>query len=64
MTESEKNNPAAQKSIFGTSAGRMGNAEEMGRLVNFLAGDGIEFMMGNTVLMDGGFIADRYDQIE
>lgn len=42
----------------------MGNAEEMGRLVNFLAGDGIEFMMGNTVLMDGGFIADRYDQIE
>lgn len=38
-----------------TPAGRMGDPEELGELVAYLAGDGSRFVVGETVVIDGGY---------
>jgi NAD(P)-dependent dehydrogenase (short-subunit alcohol dehydrogenase family) len=38
-----------------TPAGRMGEPEELGDLVAYLAGDGSRFVVGETVVIDGGY---------
>lgn len=38
-----------------TPAGRMGEPEELGELVAYLAGDGSRFVVGETVVIDGGY---------
>ena len=38
-----------------TPAGRMGEPDELGDLVAYLAGDGSRFVVGETVVIDGGY---------
>ena len=38
-----------------TPAGRMGEPDELGDLVAYLAGDGSRFVVGQTVVIDGGY---------
>lgn len=38
-----------------TPAGRMGEPDELGDLVTYLAGDGSRFVVGQTVVIDGGY---------
>lgn len=38
-----------------TPAGRMGEPEELGELVAYLAGEGSRFVVGETVVIDGGY---------
>lgn len=38
-----------------TPAGRMGSPEELGDLVVYLAGDGSRYLIGQTILIDGGY---------
>jgi NAD(P)-dependent dehydrogenase (short-subunit alcohol dehydrogenase family) len=38
-----------------TPAGRMGEPEELGDLVAYLAGDGSRYVVGETVVIDGGY---------
>ena len=38
-----------------TPAGRMGRPEELGALVSYLCGDHSEFVVGQTIVIDGGY---------
>lgn len=41
--------------IHRTPAGRMGRPEELGPLVNYLCGEQSDFMVGQTIVIDGGY---------
>jgi NAD(P)-dependent dehydrogenase (short-subunit alcohol dehydrogenase family) len=38
-----------------TPAGRMGRPEELGPLVNYLCGENSDFVVGQTIVIDGGY---------
>jgi len=38
-----------------TPAGRMGEPDELGDLVAYLAGEGSRFVVGETIVIDGGY---------
>ena len=38
-----------------TPAGRMGRPEELGLLVNYLCGEHSDFVVGQTIVIDGGY---------
>lgn len=44
-----------EEAIRWTAAGRMGEVEEIADVVCFLAGEGSSFMVGASLVVDGGY---------